>query len=479
MYSQLVALSHLLFSGNEADNAKLKENPNQAFGGIAKQSKLVLMNMRERPYLVADFADFLGPGILFPGNTTATPQLTKPVLQVSTDYTGLSSDGSYFAEGNVGMRAYAVAYSQAKLQEDLLPNYAIVNNSLSFGGFVLNETWATQRINTYRDQLGLLFHPFGYGGTSTGVNRVFQKLVISVPTNSVANTPELTDPKQLPLYYTTRSGPAALALATARFFHAFGWKKAAFIYSEGTEDIAFYENFVNVSAQYDIEIVNDQQHRFIPFAFASVNKQLNETLRHIMASSVRILIIAHPVSFLLVERLYDLGARPGDFLICLFYGLSYSLYAGSDTSFWKRRQVIKGAMMFYDRYFIGKEGSYVRKLLFEADGLNYDPVSCALYDSVMLLLQALKFMLMSGLHYEDGYALMQQIRNSRLIGCLGALQLGKGSNERTPGDYSILNAKYDEEKDTLVLEDAAVYSPVKVQMYNISSEIMFPDGSSQ
>ena len=157
LYSQLVALSHLLFSGN--DNAKLKENPNQAFGGIAKQSKLVLMNMRERLYLVANFADSLGPGILFPGNTTATPQLTKPVLQVSTDYTGLSSDGSYFAEGNVGMRAYAVAYSQAKLQEDLLPNYAIVNNSLSFGGFVLKETWATQRINTYRDQLGLLFHP--------------------------------------------------------------------------------------------------------------------------------------------------------------------------------------------------------------------------------------------------------------------------------------------------------------------------------
>ena len=67
-----------------------------------------------------------------------------------------------------------------------------------------------------------------------------------------------------------------------------------------------------------------------------------------------------------------------------------------------------------------------------------------MYDSVMLFLQALKLRL----HYEDGEALRQQIRNSRIVECLGTAQLSKDSNERYPGDCSISNARYEEENDT-------------------------------
>ena len=475
---QLVALSHIQSFGNTAENREFKQDLTEILEGMARKSKLVLMNTQEKSHFVVNSSKFLAGGIIFPGNTTNSPKFTKPALHVSVDYKGQNSDGSYFPLGNIVMRAYALALEQANLQKDLLPNYVIVNNSLSFGGFMFNETWATQRIINQRDQLGLAFFPFGYDFTSEGVNRVFRKLGISIPTSSLANTPELADISQSPLFYTTRSSPAELALSTARFFHVFGWKKLAFISSEGSEDFHFYEVFMNVSAQYNIEIVNNINNRVVPYELENADKQLNETLQEIFDSSVRIVFIAHPRSGTIVERMYDLGARAGDYLICLYYALSYAAYSGDDISTWKRRNVIKGAMMFHERYFMGKEGERVRKLLIEADGLYYENLGCPEYDSVMLLLQALNFMLITGLHYEHGEALMHEIRNSRITGCLGAVQLAKGSNQRLSGDYSILNAKYDEGNDTLVLEEVAVYSPTRVQMYNISSDIMFPDGSS-
>lgn len=212
------------------------------------------MNMREKPCFIADSPKSLDI-ILFPGNTSKAPQLINPVLQFSMDYTGLNSDGSYFAEGDVLMRGYALPYSQANLRENLIPNYTIVNKFLSFDGLMFNDSWATQRIVDQRDQLGLAFHPFATNSASSGVNNVFRKLGITIPTSSLANTKELTDQHQFPLDFTTVSGPAVIALVTARFFDLYGWKKAAFIYSEGSEESMFYEVFVNVSAQYKIEII--------------------------------------------------------------------------------------------------------------------------------------------------------------------------------------------------------------------------------
>lgn len=113
---------------------------------------------------------------------------------MSTDYTGLNSDGSTFLEGDGITRGYALAYAEANLREDLLPNYAIVNNSLSFGGFAFNEPWATERIINQRDHFGLIFHPLGFTATSKGVNRVFHNLGISVPTSSFASSAEITNP---------------------------------------------------------------------------------------------------------------------------------------------------------------------------------------------------------------------------------------------------------------------------------------------
>lgn len=189
------------------------------------------MNVKEKPYLIANFPEVLSE-ILFPGNTTKTPQLTKPVLQVSTNYTGLCSDGSTLHEGKRVMRGYALAYAEANLQEDLLPNYSIVNNSLSFGGITFNESWATEQIINQRDQIGLIFHPLGFTATSEGVSRVFHKLGISVPTGSLTHSPKITNKNALPLFYTPISGLAAISLAIARFFPVFGWKKCAFIYSD-------------------------------------------------------------------------------------------------------------------------------------------------------------------------------------------------------------------------------------------------------
>ena len=62
-------------------------------------------------------------------------------------------------------------------------------------------------------------------------------------------------------------------------------------------------------------------------------------------------------------------------MICLFYGLDFTFYRGTDEASYKRCNVVKDGMMLYDWFFVGA------KVLSAADGAYYE---CAMYDSVWL-----------------------------------------------------------------------------------------------
>jgi len=401
-----------------------------------------------------------------------------PTIEVSADFTAINYDGSRIPYIDITTRGISVAYSEANRRLDFLPNFQFVNNSVHFGGSKYDEAWAIAQILENRKRIGVAFHAFGFSTTVIPLNYLFAEMNISVPMTAIAISSSLSDPVAFPMFVRTLSSARVSVVVMINFAKLFRWRKVAIIYSDSIADKDFYEQFRGITEKNGIEITNSEPRRCIPQNLTEGQQQLNETLLEVLNSPTRILICAHVASHTITERLYDLGARVGDYMILITYGLSNAQFGGSDEVSMKRRSIIRGAMMVIDRHFSGTEGPRVKHLLQEIDGDKYDPVSCVHYDNAMLVAHSVDFMLARGMHYERGRELMKIMRTTRFNGCGGIIQIDPGSNDRRPGDYSVLNAHINETTGKLELVEAAIYSPSKIQLFTFLPTLQFPDGST-
>lgn len=434
---------------------------------------LALSNINSGHHLVSTSEGTIGRNILFPGKTYLLPVVAKPILEISVDYEGLNYDGSAYSNANTPMRGYAIAYSDVNHRSDLLPSYTFRNHTLSFGAQSFNFTWAIRQITANREKLGLMHHSIGLSEATIGVNQAMHQLGVDIPITSVALAAALGSRREYPRFYRMSYNAVRLAEAMIGVFNQFGWKRTAIIYSNSPEDTEFYAEFLRLSTDFGIEIANLEANRLLPLPFSSHETEANGTISDLLASSVRIIILASPESGLIAERMYDLGARGGDYMVWFYYGLEEAMYTGSAAAVRKRRTVAAGGMMISDRYFVGREGERVRELLREADGDRYQQAGCAMYDAVMVLAHAIEFMLSRGLHFELGSELMGSIRRVRLIGCTGIVELDSTSNDRIPYEYSLINVHFHAENDSIALVPIATYSPS--HLISLSQHIHFPD----
>ena len=419
------------------------------------------------------------PTPISPSSTLFFPPISLlPVIEVSADFTALNYDGSRFPYIDITTRGISVAYSEANRRKDFLPNFQFVNNSVNFGGSKYNETWAIAQIRKSGDRIGVAFHAFGFSNVIVPLNRLFTSINMTVPMTAIATSSMLSDPVEFPMFVRALSSVKVNVSVMIRFARLFNWRKVAIIYSDSITDKDFYSNFRNISAGNDIIITNSERLRCLPQNLTEAQSQLNETVLDILNSRTRIIISAHLSTHIIAERLYDFGARSGDYMLFITMGLSNTLYGGSDAASIKRRTVIKGAMMVSDRYFSGAEGPRVRDLLRERVGEKYDPVSCVHYDNAMLVAHSVDYMLVRGRHYEHGLELIKAMRTTRFHGCGGIIQIEPGSNDRRPGDYSVLNAHINETTGALELVEAAIYSPLKMQLFTLLPALQFPDGNN-
>ena len=417
----------------------------------------------------------------FPGNTTVKPELRKPHIRVSADLSALNFDGSTILDAvliRVATQGTVVGYTEANRRIDIMTNLQFNLTEVNLGGILFNKTWATAQLVKYENRIGVAFNGLAFGGTAIALNKLFAELGKYIPNTSFATSSALSDSTVFPMFLRTSSSNASYVIVMLRFFSLFGWKRVAFICADASGDIDIYQLFLNYSSQYGIEIVNEEKKRMLPLGLEVAQQQLNETVQEILKSTVRVLVVSHAQAELIAERLYDFGARVGDYIICTTYGLSYTYFQTNPESAHKRKAIFKGALMFYDRYFSGAEGQRTIQLLKASVGENYHPMSCVYYDSAMLVAHAVSYMLARGLNYEDGRELIAEMRKTRFSGCIGTIQFESGSNNRRSGDYSVANLHVTGDNETVEIVDAALYSPSKIQLFTIFPSFQFPDGST-
>lgn len=94
----------------------------------------------------------------------------------------------------------------------------------------------------------------------------------------------------------------------------------------------------------------------------------------------------------------------------------------------------------------------------------------------MLVAHAVDYMLYKGLHFEQGKKLIKVMRTTRFSGCLGTIKIENGTNDIRLNEFSLINVHLQGENNTLVMVEAAIYSPTRMQLFIILPELQFSDG---
>lgn len=477
--AQIIALSEAVNSGVETPAALLTFF-NSQFGGKPRQRSFMLSNILSSNETISQsFSHFQTSLLRYPGHSSQPPASKQAQIPVSINSDGHSFDGSDYPYMRVIMRGFYLAYKEVNTRHDLLPYFHVLAKEVSLGAAYFNASWAESQARLYGPEgLQMAYHGVSLSQNTIGVADVFNRLNYAIPIVTATGSYQLSDSKEYPLYLRTNNNDVFTAFATARYFHIFGWAHTAIIYSIAEEDAHYYECFLNATKSYHIEITNSEANRVLPVSLELNQTQVNATLQEIIDSPTRILVIAHVFSYLLVERMYDLGARTGDFLIVIAYALSQTYYEGKDEGAKKRRQIIHGAIKIYPKLYVGSVGRKAKELLIAADGTSFFTEGCLFYDNAMLVAHALDYMVQKGLHYEDGWALVRTMRDTRFVGCAGRIQIETGSNDLVPSDQVILNLQYNATNDSVVIKPVATYSPFKVQLFNFTDKIQWPNGKN-
>jgi len=419
--------------------------------------------------------------IVFPGNTTALPVSTKVSIPVSINSVWLNSDGSIYAPSPMVMRGGPLAFENTNNRSDILPNFHITWKSVSLSGFRFNYSFTQSQVVRYSKDLGLLHMPPSLGVNAIQTSFILRDLNMSVPMAIGTRGDLLASPKNFPFYLRTRTGNHYCANVVAQVFKFFKWKRLAVLYTQDKDDNEeLYRDFLLYAAPLGLNITNDEDKRILVPGLATDEQKakLNASLTHIMQSDVRILMIISNDVTIIWEHMYDLGIR-NEYLIIASTGLSYSMINGNnDKGAHKRRVVTNGALQFFPRTFVGKEGERVRQLMIARDGKNYMVNGCSYFDCGMLYLHATDYMLTSGIDYENTTEIMTAMRGTHFVGCAGVIRIGLNSNERSEEQYSLMNVIYFESNDSIIVQDAAYYNPFSATLLKIVNPFHWPDNST-
>ena len=442
-----------------------------------------LVNMQSaRPTLIAMSPTQISAAskIVFPGNSTIIPTNSKVSIPISINSVFIQTDGSTYPFSGLIMRGAQIAVVDANQRSDLLPNFYVAWKSVPLSGIGFNYTFTLQRVKQFSSQLGLMHVPPPQDINVIQTSYIFRSLNLSIPLMISTRADRLASPTEFPYYLRTRSGNYFYSNVMAQIFKFFKWRRLAILYTrDGGSNQEVYEDFLQFAYVLGLNITNDEDKRVLSPGLTTVEQQaqLNASLAHIMQSEVRILMIISADILQIIEQMYDIGIR-NQYLNIFTTGLSSSLVNGTGEEVYKRRVVTKGAMQFYPRTFLSREGERVRQLMIAKDGKNYFANGCFYFDSVALYLHALDYMINAGLDYENLNVTMKAMRGTHFHGCAGLISIAPGTNERSQDEYSLINVKYFEGNDTSVVEEVMYYNPFSATLINIFKPIQWPDNST-
>lgn len=459
-------------------------------GAPSLMPSYALVNTRNNTHLIVGRFDATDrkmnqtAGIYYPGDVATSPSGIEGVLEISIN----SGTTNPTVPPTSSLKDYylgqQLAVQDLNHRKDILPHNTLISHDLSFGGTQWNQTWAASRILASRGKLGLVH----MGGSSsvvvTNTMAEFARYNLSRPVMGTINSLiDLSNSTNYPWYL--RNGISAFMFygLYTNILPEIGWRRCAVLHGDDASGITMYETFKEFAKQRQIEILNNETLRKLPRYGSKETywKEYRANLLELFRCNARVVLIFSVDSApqYILELMFDLGARRGDFIFTGPWVTATILSSGTPLNVMKRKELLEGTLSLAGAAWIGSFGEEVKKGVISAFNQS-DPslFACFYYDSTLTIAYALQMCMQLGLDYTNPAQLMKIMRETRFTGCTGFISWLSGSNDRAYHDYSILNMVRDPDSGIFTLKEVGYYRPTSALLLEFTSPFIFPDGSS-
>ena len=266
------------------------------------------------------------------------------------------------------------------------------------------------------------------------------------------------------------------SVASHRFLINLKWLN---VIMYGSDDETYYNNYKYTLGNLlntRIKVLNPPSLGVFP---ANYTRDQFEQYKYIFEftkkSRCRIFLLVSSVAGHIIEGLYDIGLRKGDFIALGDFSLFQLLSSQEDEIHMKKRlELIVGSLALGIKEWGGELGQNLKAELL---GTFKDVTNmCTTYDSVSVVKNALNHLIFTGDDYEDPTNLDKSIRNQRFVGCLGNVYFKSDANYRDSSKIEIQQIYYNEDENYVGLKpfvEVNIYSNI---LLTYASDIKWPTG---
>ncbi|OMJ70013.1 hypothetical protein SteCoe_32123 [Stentor coeruleus] len=419
--------------------------------------------------------------IIYPGgitNLNIENSLVTVKVSIANGTSEIYNLNSYYAFSYLYEAARYAVYRSNAMNE--FPNFRFELYNTDCGIFLYDPTWYEMCFSSLIKNLGIAYMTSLWPVSALGNLLTLRKMGVFIPQISALTQDDIFDNKtEYPEFFKLTLKVKDVIPNPLVLGRSFGWKSVNVFISE--EFKSMHKEIIEYSKNNGFDLANPESMRIFPANYTRQDfPKYRSYFEAAKNNSCRIFgIIASASTQYIIEGLYDIGLRKGDFIT--FSGTElYSILTEEKNEEYlnKVRELLPGS--FLSAY---AEWSGILGMSLKAEMSKIFPeisYMCMVYDSFSVIKNTFEFMIKKGLDYENTTEFAAAIRNINSIGCLGSLSFDRESNSRASSKFLIQQILLNETSNDFYLNDVIIADRYSVNAITTISEIewMTLDGST-
>ena len=367
-----------------------------------------------------------------------------------------------------------IAYQMVSQSQSKLTNHLLSPFSASCGSEFFNEYLSVSCWSQSYKALGSFYLTSPLYSVTAGESPVFQNLGLKVPMiGGYDTTADLSNSTKFP-YFTRIVGSIDATAYLVNVFAAMNWEKFSIIYTNTTIFEKVHQNILNLG----VKIVNAEDLRVLPAGYNdSMFDQHQDVFWEVDRTKIRTIFLISMIdeAFHIAKGFKRIGLRTGDLIPFFSFLVSSSVNVQTDESLKQAFiEIFEFGIVVSGLEFVGEYGLGVKEKIKQTIGERVEN-TCYSFDAMMLGINAVDYLLTTGLLYENPDLLLKSIRNQRFQGCSGIISIDPDSNDRRNYIFGMFQLVYNNEtqsyEDRLIaiIDKDEVAPVVKVDNYTWSS----------
>ena len=328
------------------------------------------------------------------------------------------------------LQAGAIIASQIVNETKMkLKNFLLKVFYASCGSEFFNEALSAFCWTQSYSAIGAFYIASPVFAVTAGESLVFKNLGIKNPViGGLDSTSELSSSVDFP-YFTRIVGSIDTVAFLVNILKAIDWDSFSIIYTNSSVFQAQYKKLI----VQNIKINNIESLRILPTGYNdSMFEEYKNVFQEVYRTRLRPIFILSTIDEALhiAKSFNRLGLKKGDLIGIFSYQLS--TYVATQTEISLKTafiEIFEYSLMISGLEFIGEYGSVIKNKTKKLIGEKVEN-TCYSFDAMMLGINAVDYLLNSGLPYENPDILLKSIRNQRFEGCSGIISIDSNSNDR-------------------------------------------------